>query len=430
MGQNLVIIGAQWGDEGKGKIVDLLTEKAQAVVRFQGGHNAGHTLVVNGQKTILHLIPSGILHEGVQSYIGNGVVLCLEALFKEVEKLLSAGIPVWERLRISPSCALIFPSHIALDKAREAQKANNKIGTTGRGIGPAYEDKVARRGLRLGDLKDPELFAQRLKELMAFHNFQLTELYKVEAIDYQTVLNQWLGYREQVMALMADVTLELAERNKNGENLIFEGAQGAMLDIDHGTYPFVTSSNTSAGGASTGTGLGVGYFQEILGIAKAYTTRVGSGPFPTELHDDIGAHIAKVGHEFGSTTGRARRCGWFDLPALRRAVINSSLTSICLTKLDVLDELAEIKVCVAYELDGKRLTVAPLGADDLARCVPVYETLSGWQSSTFGKSAWADLPQLAQNYLNYLESALGLPFDIVSTGPDRVQTIIKRPLFG
>lgn len=429
MAKNLVVIGAQWGDEGKGKIVDLLTEQAQAVVRFQGGHNAGHTLVINGKKTVLHLIPSGILHGHVRSYIANGVVLSLEALFAEIEGLEKQGVPVAERLKISESCALILPSHIALDQAREAAKGANKIGTTCRGIGPAYEDKIARRGLRLGDLRDERRFGERLAELLDYHNFQLTKYYQAAPIDFQETLEKSLRLGRRALAYGQDVTLALLEHRRRGHNIIFEGAQGAMLDIDHGTYPFVTSSSTSAGGAATGTGLGPRDFDYMLAIVKAYTTRVGSGPFPTELQDEIGQRLAQRGNEFGSTTGRPRRCGWFDLPALRRAVINSSLSGLCLMKLDVLDGLEQIRVCTAYDLDGRRLEVAPLGADDLARCRPIYEELPGWREETAGCERLEALPANARAYLDYLARALELPLELVSTGPDRRQTIVVRPLF-
>ena len=430
MSTNLVVIGAQWGDEGKGKIVDLLTEKAGAVVRYQGGHNAGHTLVIDGKKTVLHLIPAGILHAGVKSYIGNGVVLCLRALFTEIAALEAAGVPVMERLHISPACALILPSHSALDQAREAARGANKIGTTGRGIGPAYEDKIARRGLRLADLMHPETFRERLRELMDFHNFQLEHYYHAAPVSYDDVAAEWLAYAARVRPLITDVTLAAYRHREAGDHIIFEGAQGAMLDIDHGTYPFVTSSSTAAGGAATGSGVGPRHLDYILGIAKAYSTRVGGGPFPTELLDATGKHLAEVGHEYGATTGRARRCGWIDLPALRRAIYNSSISGLCLTKLDVLDALPQIQVCTHYDMDGERLDVAPVGADELARCQPVYQTLPGWQSDTVGITAYSALPEKARAYIAYLENALGLPIAIVSTGPDRVHTIQRETLLG
>ena len=430
MSTNLVVIGAQWGDEGKGKIVDLLTEKAGAVVRYQGGHNAGHTLVIDGKKTVLHLIPAGILHAGVESYIGNGVVLCLRALFTEIAALEAAGVPVMERLHISPACALILPSHSALDQAREAARGANKIGTTGRGIGPAYEDKIARRGLRLADLMHPETFRERLRELMDFHNFQLEHYYHAAPVSYDDVAAEWLAYAARIRPLITDVTLAAYRHREAGDHIIFEGAQGAMLDIDHGTYPFVTSSSTAAGGAATGSGVGPRHLDYILGIAKAYSTRVGGGPFPTELLDATGKHLAEVGHEYGATTGRARRCGWIDLPALRRAIYNSSISGLCLTKLDVLDALPQIQVCTHYDMDGERLDVAPVGADELARCQPVYETLPGWQSDTVGITDYSALPEKARSYIAYLENALGLPIAIVSTGPDRVHTIQRETLLG
>ena len=430
MSTNLVVIGAQWGDEGKGKIVDLLTEKAGAVVRYQGGHNAGHTLVIDGKKTVLHLIPAGILHAGVKSYIGNGVVLCLRALFTEIAALEAAGVPVMERLHISPACALILPSHSALDQAREAARGANKIGTTGRGIGPAYEDKIARRGLRLADLMHPETFRERLRELMDFHNFQLEHYYHAAPVSYDDVAAEWLAYAARIRPLITDVTLAAYRHREAGDHIIFEGAQGAMLDIDHGTYPFVTSSSTAAGGAATGSGVGPRHLDYILGIAKAYSTRVGGGPFPTELLDATGKHLAEVGHEYGATTGRARRCGWIDLPALRRAIYNSSISGLCLTKLDVLDALPQIQVCTHYDMDGERLDVAPVGADELARCQPMYQTLPGWQSDTVGITAYEQLPEKARAYIAYLENALGLPIAIVSTGPDRVHTIQRETLLG
>ena len=430
MSTNLVVIGAQWGDEGKGKIVDLLTEKAGAVVRYQGGHNAGHTLVIDGKKTVLHLIPAGILHAGVKSYIGNGVVLCLRALFEEIAALEAAGAPVMERLHISPACALILPSHSALDQAREAARGANKIGTTGRGIGPAYEDKIARRGLRLADLMHPETFRERLRELMDFHNFQLEHYYHAAPVSYDDVASEWLAYAARVRPLITDVTLAAYRHREAGDHIIFEGAQGAMLDIDHGTYPFVTSSSTAAGGAATGSGVGPRHLDYILGIAKAYSTRVGGGPFPTELLDATGKHLAEVGHEYGATTGRARRCGWIDLPALRRAIYNSSISGLCLTKLDVLDALPQIQVCTHYDMDGEHLDVAPVGADELARCQPAYQTLPGWQSDTVGITDYSALPEKARAYIAYLENALGLPIAIVSTGPDRVHTIQRETLLG
>lgn len=428
MSTNLVVIGAQWGDEGKGKIVDLLTENAAAVVRFQGGHNAGHTLVINGKKTVLHLIPSGILHDGVTSYIGNGVVLSLEALFEEMDALEKAGVPVSDRLHISPACALILPSHIALDKARETARGAGKIGTTGRGIGPCYEDKVARRGLRLGDLQHPEIFRERLETLMAYHNFLLKHYYQQAEISVDEVAEKWLAYGARVAPMVDDVSLAVKALHEDGKHVIFEGAQGAMLDIDHGTYPFVTSSNTASGGAASGSGLGVHDFNYILAIVKAYTTRVGSGPFPTEQLNDVGEHLGKVGQEIGASTGRKRRCGWLDLPALRRAHLNSTFDGICITKLDVLDELAEVAVCTHYTYHGKRIDVAPLGADALAECEPVYETLPGWQSSTFGVKDYATLPENAKAYIARIEQWLGIPVAIVSTGPDRVETIFRQQL--
>ena len=430
MSTKLVVIGAQWGDEGKGKIVDLLTEKAGAVVRYQGGHNAGHTLVIDGKKTVLHLIPAGILHAGVKSYIGNGVVLCLRALFTEIAALEAAGVPVMERLHISPACALILPSHSALDQAREAARGANKIGTTGRGIGPAYEDKIARRGLRLAALMHPETFRERLRELMDFHNFQLEHYYHAAPVSYDDVAAEWLAYAARVRPLITDVTLAAYRHREAGDHIIFEGAQGAMLDIDHGTYPFVTSSSTAAGGAATGSGVGPRHLDYILGIAKAYSTRVGGGPFPTELLDATGKHLAEVGHEYGATTGRARRCGWIDLPALRRAIYNSSISGLCLTKLDVLDALPQIQVCTHYDMDGEHLDVAPVGADELARCQPAYQTLPGWQSDTVGITDYSALPEKARAYIAYLENALGLPIAIVSTGPDRVHTIQRETLLG
>lgn len=424
MGKNVVVLGSQWGDEGKGKIVDLLTEKATAVARFQGGHNAGHTLVVGGEKTVLHLIPSGILRDDVTCFIGNGVVLAPDALLKEMNGLIEKGVPVRERLRISAACPLIMPYHTALDQAREAKRGNDKIGTTGRGIGPAYEDKVARRALKVADLFRDDL-PQKLEAILEYHNFALTQYYKVDAIDYDVTLKLCQVWRDELKDLVVDVTAELESRRQAGENLMFEGAQGTLLDIDHGTYPFVTSSNTTAGGVSTGTGLGPLYLDYVLGITKAYTTRVGSGPFPTELFDDVGAHLAKVGHEFGATTGRARRCGWFDAVSLRRAVVLNSMSGLCLTKLDVLDGLEEIKIAVNYKVPAGECAGA-YDAEFYEKVEPEFETLAGWSESTVGITKFEDLPKNAQIYIKRIEELVGCPVDIISTGPDRDETIVLR----
>jgi len=429
MSKNVVVLGTQWGDEGKGKIVDLLTDQASAVVRFQGGHNAGHTLVIEGEKTVLHLIPSGILRENVQCLIGNGVVLSPEALLEEIGGLEARGVPVRERLRISPACPLILPYHVALDHAREAKRGEAKIGTTGRGIGPAYEDKVARRGLRLRDIQDPERFAAKLKDVMEYHNFALEHYYKVEPLDYETVLAETLAMADQLIPLICDVTATLHQCRADDRNIMFEGAQGSLLDIDHGTYPFVTSSNTTAGGTATGSGFGPLYLDYVLGITKAYTTRVGSGPFPTELFDDVGAHLAKNGHEFGATTGRPRRCGWFDAVALRNSVNINSITGICLTKLDVLDGLETIRICVGYEDEQGNPMANPVDADDYHSLVPVYKDVPGWSERTIGAKTLDDLPQAARDYIQTLEAEVGAPIDIVSTGPDRVETIVLRHPF-
>lgn len=429
MSKNVVVLGTQWGDEGKGKIVDLLTDQAEAVARFQGGHNAGHTLVIDGEKTVLHLIPSGILREHVICLIGNGVVVSPEALLKEIGELEEKNVPVRERLRLSPACPLILPYHIALDHARELALGEAKIGTTGRGIGPAYEDKVARRGVRLGDLQHPERFAAKLKEVIDYHNFQLTEYYKVDAIDFQQVYDETMVMAEQIVPMIADVNGMLHEYREAGKNIMFEGAQGSLLDIDHGTYPFVTSSNTTAGGTATGSGFGPLYLDYVLGITKAYTTRVGSGPFPTELFDDVGRHLAEKGHEFGATTGRARRCGWFDAVALRQAVRINSVSGICLTKLDVLDGLETIKVCVRYnDADGNEAP-APVDSDDYAKLVPVYEEVAGWTETTLGAQTLDALPEAARAYIKRIEEIVGAPIDIISTGPDRVETIVLRHAF-
>jgi len=429
MSKNVVVLGTQWGDEGKGKIVDLLTDRADAVVRFQGGHNAGHTLVIDGEKTVLHLIPSGILREHVQCFIGNGVVLSPEALLKEMGSLEARGVPVRERLKISAACPLILPYHVALDQAREAKRGFEKIGTTGRGIGPAYEDKVARRGLRLGDLQDEHRFARKLREVMDYHNFALQRYYQVEPLDYATVLAETLALAPQLLPMMADVSALLHERRRSGARIMFEGAQGSLLDIDHGTYPFVTSSNTTAGGTATGSGFGPLYLDYVLGITKAYTTRVGSGPFPTELFDDTGKHLAARGHEFGATTGRPRRCGWFDAVALRTAVNINSVSGICLTKLDVLDGLETIRICIAYTCKEGKPVPNPIDAEDYANLVPVYEEVPGWSESTLGAKTLDELPANARAYIGKLEELVGAPIDIISTGPDRVETIVLRHPF-
>jgi adenylosuccinate synthase len=429
MGKNVVVIGAQWGDEGKGKVVDLLTENAAAVVRFQGGHNAGHTLVINGQKTVLHLIPSGILREGVACLIGNGVVLAPAALLTEIDNLENRGVAVMGRLRISETCPLILPYHVALDQAREKARGARAIGTTGRGIGPAYEDKVARRAVRLGDLLDRERFAAKLGEVLDFHNFVLQRYFQTEPVDFQKVLDETLVMGERLQPLAADVTELLDAHRRRGDNVLFEGAQGALLDIDHGTYPYVTSSNTTAGGASTGTGLGPRYLDYILGITKAYTTRVGGGPFPTELFDATGDYLTERGHEFGSTTGRRRRCGWFDAVALRRSIVNNSVSGLCVTKLDVLDGLESLRICVGYRSGSRRLDDAPLGAEALAACEPIYEEAPGWRESTAGVRRYQDLPAAARAYLRRIEELTGAPIDIISTSPDRADTIVLRDPF-
>jgi adenylosuccinate synthase len=429
MASNLVVIGAQWGDEGKGKIVDLLTERAAAVVRFQGGHNAGHTLVIDGAKTVLSLIPSGILHPGVLCLIGNGVVLSLEALLREADALVQKGVPVYDRLRVSPNCALILPSHIALDRARERAQGVNAIGTTGRGIGPAYEDKVARRAVRVADLFRRERLAARLGEALDFHNFVLSRYHSAETVDFQRVLDDLLAQGERVQPLVEDVSERLAAEMRRGGNLLFEGAQGALLDNDVGTYPFVTSSNTIAGAAAVGTGLGPRDIHRVLGIVKAYTTRVGAGPFPTELFDENGEHLSRVGHEFGAVTGRPRRCGWFDAVSLRRAVLHNSLSSLGVTKLDVLDGLDTLRIATGYRIDGEVREQPPLLPFRYAECEPVYETLPGWSEPTFGITDFSRLPENARRYLARIEQLAGVPIDIVSTGPDRAETIVLRHPF-
>ncbi len=429
MARNVVVIGTQWGDEGKGKIVDLLTDRVSAVVRFQGGHNAGHTLVIEGEKTVLHLIPSGILREGVQCLIGNGVVLSPEALRKELDMLEQRGVPVRERLRISAACSLILPYHVALDMARERARGQAAIGTTGRGIGPAYEDKVARRGLRLEDLFHRKRFAAKLGEVLDYHNFVLQHYFKADTVEFQQVLDESLAMAEELRPLVADVPELLDQLRKQNKAVLFEGAQGTLLDIDHGTYPFVTSSTTTASGAGSGSGTGPCNLDYVLGITKAYTTRVGSGPFPTELFDEMGERLARRGHEFGSTTGRARRTGWFDAVALRRARQLNSLTGLCITKLDVLDGLDVIRLCTGYRYDGQLYGTPPVGADDYQQCEPVYEEMPGWKQSTVGIKQYDELPAKAKAYLERIQELVGVPVDIVSTGPERNETIVLRHPF-
>ncbi|HWV19215.1 MAG TPA: adenylosuccinate synthase [Rhodocyclaceae bacterium] len=434
--KNVVVVGTQWGDEGKGKIVDWLTDHSQGVVRFQGGHNAGHTLVIGGKKTVLHLVPSGILREGVTCYIGNGVVLSPEALIKEIKQLNEAGIDAAARIKVSEACPLILPYHVAMDKAREAARGENKIGTTGRGIGPAYEDKVARRALRLQDLLTPKRFADKLGELLEYYNFVLTKYHGVEAVDFQKVYDEAMSYAPVLRPMVADVPRALYDASKAGANLLFEGAQGALLDIDHGTYPYVTSSNCVSGAAAAGSGVGPGMLHYVLGITKAYTTRVGSGPFPTELYDavnkqdPVGKYLAEKGNEFGATTGRARRCGWFDAAAMKRSIQINGVSGICLTKMDVLDGVEEIKICTGYKLEGgKTADILPVGAEELACCVPVYETLPGWKESTVGVKTLEGLPASARAYIKRIEEVCGVPVDMISTGPDREETIVLRHPF-
>lgn len=429
MSKNVVVIGAQWGDEGKGKIVDLLTDRVAAVVRFQGGHNAGHTLVLNGKKTILRLIPSGILHANVKCFIGNGVVLSPPALIDEIGELERAGLDVVSRLRISEACPLILPYHVALDKAREIAKGAAKIGTTGRGIGPAYEDKVARRAIRVQDLYARERFAAKLGEVLDYHNFVLKHYFKVDTIDFQATLDQTLELAEKLRPMVADVSGELNALMAQGKSILFEGAQAALLDIDHGTYPFVTSSNCVAGQASAGAGVGPQSLHYVLGVAKAYATRVGAGPFPTELEDEVGEHLRVKGNEYGSVTGRPRRCGWFDAAALKRAVQLNGVSGICFTKLDVLDGLDVVRVAVGYKVQGQVRDILPVGAEALAICEPVYEEYPGWKESTVGIKSFDKLPKNAQTYLQRLEQLVGAPIAIISTGPDRNETIVKQNPF-
>jgi adenylosuccinate synthase len=429
MAKNVVVVGTQWGDEGKGKIVDWLTDHAQGVVRFQGGHNAGHTLVIHGRKTVLHLIPSGILRADVACFIGNGVVVSPQALLEEVRTLEDAGIDVRSRLVISEACPLILAHHVALDRAREAAKGAGKIGTTGRGIGPAYEDKVARRAIRMQDLFHRERLAAKLGEILDFHNFVLRQYFNAETVDFQRTLDEVLALADQIKPMVGDVPRRLFEAQKAGKHLLFEGAQGTLLDVDHGTYPFVTSSNCIAGAACAGAGIGPQMLDYVLGITKAYTTRVGSGPFPTELEDDTGERLRARGNEFGATTGRPRRCGWFDAAALKRSIQINGVSGLCVTKLDVLDGMDELKVCVGYDIDGQFSDLLPAGADDTARCQPVYEDLPGWKESTVGAKRIEDLPRSARAYLDRIEAICGVTIDMISTGPDREETIVRRHPF-
>ncbi|MBM2854701.1 MAG: adenylosuccinate synthetase [Steroidobacteraceae bacterium] len=429
MGKIVVIVGAQWGDEGKGKVVDLLTERVTAVARFQGGHNAGHTLVIDGHKTVLSLIPSGVLRDHVQCFIGNGVVLSLEALLSEADMLVSRGFPVFGRLQVSPNCPLVLPSHIALDKARERASGDRKIGTTGRGVGPAYEDKVARRAVRVSDLLSPAHFESRLRELLEWHNFLLQHQLREPPVDFAATRDECLAQAERVKPLIGDVALGIKRIQLAGGSILLEGAQGTLLDVDHGTYPFVTSSNTVAGNAPVGVGLGPRDIDYVLGITKAYTTRVGAGPFPTELFDESGKHLSRIGQEFGAVTGRARRTGWFDAVALRRSILNNSISGLCVTKLDVLDGLERVKLCTGYRQGGKLSDMPPLVSDQYVDCEPVYEEMPGWKDSTVGLRSLDKLPQAARNYLARIEELCEVPVTIISTGADRDHTIILRHPF-
>ncbi|MFQ3230766.1 adenylosuccinate synthase [Reinekea sp.] len=428
MGKNVVVLGTQWGDEGKGKIVDLLTENADAVVRFQGGHNAGHTIVIDGVKTALHLIPSGVMREGVKCIIGNGVVLSITALLKEMAMLEEKGVPVRERLRVSNGCPLILPIHVALDQARETKRGENKIGTTGRGIGPAYEDKVSRRGVRLGDVFSPG-FKEKVTEILEYHNFILENYYNAPKVDIDACIAEVIAEAESIRDITINSVSEIHKIREASGNIMFEGAQGSLLDIDHGTYPFVTSSNTTAGGVATGSGVGPLYLDQIMGITKAYTTRVGAGPFPTELFDDTGKYLAEKGGEVGTTTGRARRCGWFDAVLVKHSIRINSINAICLTKLDVLDGLEVVKVCVGYEDAQGKAVEWPESSEAFDAVTPVYEELPGWSDSTFGAKSLAELPTNARAYIEYIEKAIGARIDIVSTGPDRVETIVLKHSF-
>ena len=430
MAKSIVVVGTQWGDEGKGKIVDLLTEQASMVVRYQGGHNAGHTLVIGENKTVLHLIPSGALRENVLCVIANGVVLSPDALFSELDELTANGVAVAERLRVSAACPLIMPWHIALDQARERAAGGDAIGTTGRGIGPTYEDKVARRALRVQDLTDLQVFRKKAEKVLDYYNFLLTQYYDGERVELDDIMSSVESWAERLLALVADVPGLIESQRRQGNRILFEGAQGVLLDVDHGTYPFVTSSNTVAGSASSGSGCGPDTIDYVLGITKAYTTRVGAGPFPTELFDSVGDYLGERGHEFGATTGRARRCGWFDAVATKRAILQSGVTGLCLTKLDVMDGLENVRICTGYRYQNQEIDYPPVGADAIATCEPIYEEMPGWSDSTEGALDWDALPANAQAYIKRLESLVGAPVDIVSTGPERSQTIVKHNPFG
>ncbi len=431
MARNVIVVGTQWGDEGKGKVVDWLTDHAQGVVRFQGGHNAGHTLVIGGQKTALQLVPSGIMRPGTACYIGNGCVLSIPDLLREIDKLEAAGVEVVSRLKISDSCPLILPYHVALDLARELKRGDAKIGTTGKGIGPAYEDKVARRAIRVADLLKPEVFAQKLKQNMDYHNFVLENYLGAEPVDYQKTLDDALAVVPRIKPLIADVSSALNKAYAAGANLLFEGAQGSLLDVDHGTYPYVTSSNCVAGNAAAGAGIGPGMLHYILGITKVYTTRVGAGPFPSELdtNSGVGKHLSTIGMEFGTVTGRPRRCGWFDAALLRRSAQLNGLSGLCLTKLDVLDGLETIKICVGYKVDDRVIDTFPSNADDVVRCEPIYEEMPGWKENTIGTKRFEDLPVNARNYIHRIAELVGCPIAMVSTGPDREETLVLHHPF-
>ena len=429
MGKNVIVLGTQWGDEGKGKIVDLLTDRAQAVVRFQGGHNAGHTLVIGKEKTVLHLVPSGILRNNVRCFIGNGVVVAPSALLHEIDQLRNLGVELESRLHVSGLCPVVLPYHVAIDQAREKALGRQAIGTTGRGIGPAYEDKVARRGLRIADLLRPDICRSVIEKAADYHNFVLQQYFNASPVDISKVVDECLGHGEALAPLVADVAVELHQLIEHGDSVVFEGAQGALLDVDHGTYPFVTSSNTTAGAASVGTGVGPLQFDAVMGIAKAYTTRVGSGPFPTELFDQAGEALGREGHEFGATTGRPRRCGWFDAVNVKHACRLSGVTTLCITKLDVLDQFSEIKICIDYERNGKHVDTSPAQLNELTQCVPVYERVPGWRTQTAGIRTWQGLPERAKRFLERLSELTEVSVDIISTGPDRDDTLVVRHPF-